>query len=324
MELIILTGHRKSGTTMLHRLFDSYSGICLYPVDLSILYAYFPLFAKNNDLSKIELRSRLNHVIETSLNDSLSRNNQNKKFITKYLAKLDDVLIDTDLRSKYDIINGMYEACVLSQKISDRSLPFMFKETSQSIYFKYFKDKFPKLRMVSLIRDPRDNFASIKSGIGNYYSNFGENTNTALGSLINRAKMDLSSAWINQKHYSDSFLAIRYEDLVKDPEKLIKKVAKFLDLKFSKSLLIPTSMGEIYHGNNFDGKKFNSISSNQVGKWGKRISKEEAMIIEYWLGDLMKKWGYEFEFTDQEKQLAFIEFYEWYNSQYFYKDSFKK
>ena len=46
-ELFILTGHRKSGTSMFHRLFDGHPDINLYPVDLSILYAYFPCFTSD-------------------------------------------------------------------------------------------------------------------------------------------------------------------------------------------------------------------------------------------------------------------------------------
>ena len=74
----------------------------------------------------------------------------------------------------------------------------------------------------------------------------------------------------------------------------------------------------------FDGKDFNGISSEHVGKWKQRISEKEAMIIEFWLDDIMRLWGYESEFGYKDRQSAFSEFYDWYNSKYFYHDSFSK
>lgn len=323
MELIILTGHRKSGTTMLHRLFDNHNGINLYPVDISVLYAYFPYFTKGKNLSEDELKSRLNHVLKQSMEPIYDKNYGMESIVEKYLLRFNHSIKNRNLRSKADVINAIYEAWIASQSDADESLPFVFKETSQAIYFKYFKNHFPNLKMVSLVRDPRDNFASIRSGIKNYYSKFGEGINSALASVINRARLDLKSAEINQKNFSDSFLAIRYEDLVSNPEETMRKVSTFLSIDFSKSMLIPTIMGEVYKGNNFEGKKFSAISNEQVGKWIKRITKDEAMIIEYWLADIMKTWGYEPKYRYDDSQCAFSEFYEWYNCEYFYHDSFQ-
>jgi len=323
MELIILTGHRKSGTTMLHSLFDQHEGINLYPVDISILYAYFPVFTNNKNLSIDQLKSRLNHVIQNSLKRNISNYHQIEELINKYLLQLNKVINHIDLRSRADVIKGIHEAWISSQFDVDRTLPFVIKETSQSIHFEYYRNRFPDLKMVCLIRDPRDNYASIKSGIDSYYSNFGEDINTTLSSVINRVQIDFRSAWINQKEFPDSFLSIRYEDLVNDPMNYMLKISNFLGLEFSESMLIPTIMGQVYKGNNFDGKKFNSISSQQVGKWKQRIAEKEAKIIEYWLADSMKLWGYEPEYRYKDSQAAFSEFYDWYNCEYFYHDSFQ-
>ena len=48
-HFIFLTGHRKSGTTLLKSLIDGHPDINVYPTDLTLLYAYFPhcKFQKN-------------------------------------------------------------------------------------------------------------------------------------------------------------------------------------------------------------------------------------------------------------------------------------
>jgi len=42
--LIFICGHRKSGTTMFHNLFDGHPDLDVYPVILNILYGYFPIY----------------------------------------------------------------------------------------------------------------------------------------------------------------------------------------------------------------------------------------------------------------------------------------
>ena len=82
-------------------------------------------------------------------------------------------------------------------------------------------------------------------------------------------------------------------------------------------------MGNFYHGNNKDGIKFNNISTSNIGRWPERISDEEAMIIEYWLGDVMKIWNYDRKFQSKSLVTNYINFYEKINSKYFFHDRLK-
>ena len=49
-KIILLTGHRKSGTSMLHRLFDGHPTVNNYPVDISL----YGLFTENNKFKYIK------------------------------------------------------------------------------------------------------------------------------------------------------------------------------------------------------------------------------------------------------------------------------
>ena len=199
----------------------------------------------------------------------------------------------------------------------------MFKETSQSIYFKELKTYFKNLKMISLIRDPRDNYAALKAGVDKYYSKIGENDKKTLASLINRSRMDLKSSIINTINYPESFLAIKFENLIQNPKKEMKKVCKFLNIKFDISMIRPTFFGKPYFGNSHEGKKFRGISKSNLSQWKKRISPEEAMIIEFWLKDVMKDWNYKLNFSFTQSESNFFKFYNWYNANYFFNDPFK-
>ena len=46
---IFLCGHRKSGTSMFLNLFDGNKDINVFPTDINLLYAYYPIVEKNLD-----------------------------------------------------------------------------------------------------------------------------------------------------------------------------------------------------------------------------------------------------------------------------------
>jgi len=323
-EIFILTGHRKSGTSMFHRLFDGHSGITVYPVDICVLYAYFPCFTKNKNLSEENLRLRLKHVLKKGLYSQDILSKEEEIHIEEFIKKVNKRLNSTQIRNKVAVIKAIKDAWITVIKQNKDSLPFLFKETSQAIFFQGFKKSFPNLKMISLIRDPRDNYAAIKAGVSNYYSKMGESEKESLASVINRVRMDLKAAELNQKNYPKSFLAIKFEELLKNTEEIMQKITEFLNISFEETLLKTTIKGKPYKGNSHDGKVFSGISTVNLGRWKERIQKEEAMIIEYWLKDLMDFWEYPIEYEIEDSQKEFSKFYEWYNCHYFYHDSFKK
>lgn len=321
---IVLTGHRKSGTSMFHRLFDGHPELIVYPDDISLLYAYFPCYAYQPDATLGQLTDRITTVVKKSLSE-VYESEEDGRFVD--VDGFSDLLLQNlsgrDIRKKADLINAVAEAWFSYKAITDKEKPFLFKETSQSIFFQELKVDLPRLKMISLIRDPRDNYAALKAGVNERYSKLGEGELETLASLLNRARMDFLSAEVNLKQFPEDFMAVKFEDLIISPLEIMKKVSEFIGIGFTESLLVPTFVGREYKGNSYDGKKFNGISGENLGKWNKRISDNEAMIIEYWLGDVMDRWGYRKAFSPVESQRAFSEFYNWYNCKYFFSDSFK-
>jgi len=323
LPLVILTGHRKSGTSVFHRLFDGVSGVDLYPTDLTVLYAYFSCFTSKKGVTNDELKERLMHVVKNSMEysvkqglDLTSKNN----FLNVFESEIQQI----DIRSKSDVIYTICNSWLKSKGVASEAGYFVVKETSQSVFFEDYIKEFPQLKMISLIRDPRDNYAAISAGVDQYYSKFGENDLKALSSHINRARMDLISAKINQENYPDSFMAIRFEDLIRDTKTTMKNVSNFLNIDFEDNMLSPNISGKSYNGNSFEGKVFSGISSQNIGKWKERISIEQAKVIEYWMADVMSFWHYNLEFSCASSQIEFSKFYEKYNCKYFYHDSFSQ
>jgi len=180
------------------------------------------------------------------------------------------------------------------------------------------------MRVIQIIRDPRDNYAAIKTGVAKYYADMGEGDKESLASVINRARMDLLVAKQLISATAPWFTTVRFEDLVSSPGKEMRRLAEFCGIQFDSVLEHPTLLGEPYGGNSHEGKHLSGISNANVGRWTERISEFEVGVIEFWMSDVMKTWGYPITIESKEAVDAFSEFYNWYNCRYFYYDSFGK
>lgn len=320
MKLIFLTGHRKSGTTLLHSLFDGHGNFNVIPCDLTVLYDYFPV---QMYLEEDQLWPRLEAVVRKAAAGVILGNSDflnNHAPVNELVQIVKRETASIDLRNK-ELVFGAVIRSWSDYMGFTKDLPVVVKETSQSIYFHEFIEWYPTSLFINIIRDPRDNYASIKSGINSYYASFGEDDLKPIASVINRARMDLISARVNNETYPDSYRAVRFEDLTTDPEETMRGLCAFCGVGFSDNMLRPTKSGGVFTGNNYDAVKFSGVSAQNVGKWPDRITAEEAEIIEFWLHDVMEQWGYELSTSLTASSAAFSKFYDWYNSTYFYHDS---
>ena len=317
--LIFLTGHRKSGTTLLHSLFDNHPDIDVYPTDFTFFYSYFPHYT-NNLKNKKKLIKRIMHLTNNTINRHFIKNKiLTRKDIIFFNKKLLKKLKKINLRSKKSIFRIIIDHWNNLKGKKTKKI-VLIKETSQSIYFDEYKKIFPNLKMINIIRDPRDNYASIKSGQKKYYSKIGLSYLQNFANVLFRSRQDLLSCFYNKKNKRFKF--ITYENLVKNPKKTMKRLCLFLKIKYSDILINPTFGGNKFYGNNFN-KEFIGISKKNANNWRKRITSEESNIIEFYLSDMLKIYKYK-TFSNKIKiKKDFSKFNDLINSKYFFVDSFK-
>jgi hypothetical protein len=318
---IFICGHRKCGTTMLHNLFDGHDDLIVFPSDLNILYAYFPMFTENR-YSSAQRLSRLENVLFRDLEHQLKDNSIEISFdLPLFRDTFFKSLHNADLTNMKTIIEKLFKAYEIVANRFDK-IP-VFKETSIEIYAQEILTWFPDAKFLHLVRDPRDNFAALKEGVTTYYSKLGEFANETLASMIFRTRIGLSVGVINQSNMKDgSYRITRFESLVNDTKHEIEEISKFIGVPFSGVLLKPSRLSQNVKGNNFSGEVFEHVSNKNVSRWSKRITPDEAMIIEFHLGSLMKKFGYDVHFNSTESALACSEFYKWENYKYYFNDRF--
>ena len=136
-------------------------------------------------------------------------------------------------------------------------------------------------------------------------------------SMIHRSFLGFQYAWDNLQEPGPSrYKVILFEDLVTEPANQISEICDFVGIENSEKFNTPSTFGYLWSGNNFDGKQFNTVNAENVGKWRERISDEDAMLIEYFLRDGMKRFNYMPVFSSVEMADQARQFYKWSNFSY--------
>ena len=325
-KLLFITGHRKSGTTMFANLFDGHKDFLVYPSDICLLYAYYPYFIQQKLNFKIK-KERILHIINKDLSSVVNEHNLKNIFnLSKMLRLVEKKLNKKNINNIRKILNIIFSSYENSLSNKRKYKYFVVKETSADIFLNKIFTKKDHIKFLHLIRDPRDNYASLKSGVKNYYRKLGENENKTLFSLIHRAKLDFNFIEINKSIFGkENYKEIKFEELTLKSKKIMINICKFLKVKFNASLLQPTILGQNTKGNNYEGESFFNISSKNVDRWKERINKNETQLIEFNFQNEMKKFNFKLNYDLNKIDFKILsDFYEWTNYNYFYYDSFKK
>lgn len=312
-----ICGHRKSGTTMLLCLLDNHSELLVYPPDSSFFYEYYPKYDSSDytDEQKVDsisgvvvdrLEVEIGNLSETDREELNFSIDSFREDVRAYAAKTDK----TPRNMLLSVIQGYRDHFQGSQN----PVRWVEKTTSTEIYAAEVLQWFPRARFIHVIRDPRDNWASLKSGWSARYSRFNDSSERLLQSMIDRGKLGLEFARNNKERFgSEVYKVVRFEDMVERPREVLNDICSFLEVKFSENMLMPTVCGKLWRGNNFDGLKFENPSNVNVGRWRERTTEDEICLIEYYFGDIMEHFGYRTEYPVARRMDAATRHYKWYN-----------
>jgi len=318
-DIILITGHRKSGTSLLQRMLDSSPYLNTTPFDLSLLYAYKIQSESYTSIS--EKKNRIEKILK-----KVSNSVEGKDIGNGLLFSIEDFLkvlfdeFDFLKNTHADIISFFSRAWLSYSGISE-DRPLVIKETSQVIFSDEYFEKFPTLKVIQIIRDPRDVWASIVSGFDSYYSKFGDSRENALINLIDKISVDNIALQEISELYPENILTIGFEELVQSTKTTIRTIEEKLNIPHHEIHLRPTIMGSNYAGNSFEVKKLSGISSKNCNNWSNRIPENDAKVIEWRLSEFMEKYNYPRYFDNKVCREAYSSFYESY-SKIFYRDSF--
>ncbi|MCJ8344383.1 sulfotransferase, partial [bacterium] len=213
---IFLCGHRKSGTTLLLSLFDDHPNLNVFPPDSGFWYGYYPRYESDQFSDQEKCQRAINVMIEnfkSDLENLDSWKKDQKKFdLNEFINKFKESLPSKDIHPK-DVLDSLMKSFFEISKFENNKVAWMEKTTSTEIYALEAAKWYKNAKFIHLIRDPRDNFASLKSGWEDRYVDQNDSPERLLQSLLDRGLYGLKLASTNQEVLgNDRYKVIKYED----------------------------------------------------------------------------------------------------------------
>jgi hypothetical protein len=166
-----------------------------------------------------------------------------------------------------------------------------FKEVWTGEFMPSILKEFPEARVIYLVRDPRAVCASKNVHAERYPWLF----------LVRQWRKLATIGWHLERHpdWSSRLLLLRYEDLIREPEEVVRGISDFLGLPFSPTLLDPSlftdGSGETWVQNSSYFKNGRTYEQRSIDKWRDVLADSELQFVEaacYWE---MRLFGYTVE-----------------------------
>lgn len=162
----------------------------------------------------------------------------------------------------------------------------------KSLHTEHYADRvfaeFPDARIIHMVRDPRDRYASVRRRHGRDISRVSAATARWLDST--RAGRH------NAERFPDRYLMVRYEDLAREPEATMRGVSDFIGIAYSAVMLSMEGAPDLRDagGNSsFGDIEPGSISTRGIGRFRSVLTPSEIAFIELAAGRDMTAVGYE-------------------------------
>jgi hypothetical protein len=181
--------------------------------------------------------------------------------------------------------------------LTQNSRSWVEKTPQNEFYSDRIFELWPDAKCIHIIRDPRDNYVSYKRKHPEW------NAKIFVWSWMRSTRTGME----NQGRFGrDRYYLIYFEELLRDPEKVTRQMADFLNINWDESLLSPTRVGDSWRGNSMFDEKYQAISTDPIGRWQEKISSLELAILQAIAGKTMCALGYKIAETHIE-DMSFME-----------------
>jgi hypothetical protein len=150
--------------------------------------------------------------------------------------------------------------------------------------------EFPDARIVHMIRDPRDRYASVRKRHGRDVPR--------VGAATGRWLVSTRLAERNRRRSPDRYLVVRYEDLARNPEGTMRDVCAFIGEPYTREMLSMEGARDHRDGggnSSFGDVDPTTISTKAIGRYRAVLSPFELTYIDLLAGRSLATVGYERE-----------------------------
>lgn len=275
MQAIFMVGEQRSGSNLLRLILDQSSAIAA-PHPPHILQRMMPLLPVYGDLKKDRAFNKL-------VDDVCTLVELNPVPWDKVKLDRKDIASRCRERSLVAVFGAVMDAYAEAHDATG----WMCKSMQNIHWGREINAYFDQPKYIYLYRDPRDVALSFSKAV------IGEKHPYFIAKQWNELQ-NLCLAQLDEN--KDSMFAISYENLLKNPEQMVKDLCTFLDIEFSIKMLDFHRSREAERSAKSSSLWENlskPINTSNSRKFLTELSTEEIRIIESVCGDVMDRLGYE-------------------------------
>lgn len=286
--MIFVVGYSRSGTTMLGRILGLQSDVHTFDeLHFFEQLVGFEEFSKNQPWPQEKALSVTERLL-TRARDGFFETYVQGKYNSDALNILE---ASSSLGCK-----EIYEAFMKSEaQLNGCNIPC--EQTPRYLFaVNEILQAYPNARVINMIRDPRDVVISQKSKWKRrFLGGEGIPIREAVRAWCNYHPWLVCRLWLGSVNYSqsiesDRFISVRFEELLFDAEKEVKRICEFLGLNFEIKMLNPPQVGS---SSGIDSPEKRGVNKERAGGYRKTgMSRSDRVITEWCCKDSMQKLGY--------------------------------
>ena len=277
LQPVFIVGAPKSGTTFLYSLLDSHpTALCLLE---SEVYLFNPRTnpAGRNPTEAIQEFLR-NHggPLYASLDEERFRHHLERQATPLPREGIQRRILRALVATVAEVSDGriLKPATHFIEKT-----PGHFKRASE-----IFRD-FPTAKIIHMIRDPRDNYLSLRRRLRDEESlRFSDQNYHPITFVQNRVIAGLEGAAHNVARFTDRYRVLFYEDLIHGGKRMVERVRSWIGLEWHENLMVPTLRGELWRGNSFSPDlkgHLEAFDTRPIGRWKRELNRREIVLTEF-------------------------------------------
>lgn len=319
MNYFLITGMSRSGTTLMEKMLSTHREIHVLSQPMPLLYRY----VKERFYERIGYPNTY-YVLNDLFDESYYRISEFSSYLEQNRFTGDEIrsVLESmkgyqgQLEPTHKILKSLVgfetgELASVYKRIldhfrTDGQLSLGSKEILVEEFIPYFIRH--QVKVVHVVRDPRDVISSIISGKGPAY------TGKRRPILFHLRNWRKSVSIMNSFEDEINVLTIRYEDLISNAESESNLIASFLGVNEFEKNHFKNGLyqnGKEWRGNSSNGS-ISGIDKNNKGKYKSHLDPDVIKYIEYLCYPEMKRVGYDLLFEPELSSYDPLEFSEPY------------
>ena len=281
-----IAGPDKSGTTLMCALLDGHPSLATFPEETNYMRTVLPRMGDR------PLKERFDYLTREGPSRLLfsptpHTDNRYADFPRReYLAAFAAAVEAPDNRGR-DLLVLMIETLLNVRNIAPESITRWVEKTPDNAYcIRRIGEHFPDAKIIVMMRDPRGKFAAHLDLMRKSGQNFAA-FNNIRNWLQTAALLRVGGKLPGNLH------VVRFEELLANPEPVLRGVCGFLEIPYDPVVLSPTKAGESWGGNSASLNTFRAINPEPADRWKKMMSPSEIAWVELHCMSDMRRLGYQ-------------------------------